>query len=308
MASFLEDVFFPETIAMSQLHGSLNYSTTVTVLASGVEQRIVNWSESRHKYDAGLVTRKSSDWVSIINLYSVVKGRGYGFRLKDPQDYSTTQTTGFLQPLITGTSTVATSPSGTGYGVPTHQIVKRYTSAANTSDRWLRKIRASTYTIYKGGVAQTEGIAAGNYALDTTTGVVTFVASDTKTVSSVTVGATTQVTLSGTVSGLSVGKRLYLSGLAGANAATLNGLSHAITAISVNTYTLSTVTTGLTITAGSGVAAAYPQASDTLTVVTNFDVPVRFDTDELPWQLDGVTPGRDLLISTGSLPLVEIKA
>ena len=126
----------------------------------------------------------------------------------------------------------------------------------------------------------------------------TFVADATRTVSSVTVGATTQVVLSSAISGLVITTgKLWLQGLTGTHSALLNGLAHTITNISGSTYTLATNTAGKTITAGSGQGHKYPQPTETLTWSGLFYVPVHFRDDDLNWDLEAGGP-RDLRIVT----------
>jgi len=303
--TILNDVVFPDTIASVGISGARKYTTLVTELANGYEQRTITQEQPRRRYEVELKPESQTSWATIANMYEVVKGRGYGFRFKDPTDYSTTQTTGFLRPLDTLTLTSLGS-LGVGYGVPKAILTKKYISAGNSSERWLTRPRASTYTIYRAASPLTEGVSATNYALDTTTGIVTFVADSSSTVTAVTVGATTQVTLTGALAGLSVGHRLYLSGLTGTHANLLNSLSHEITNISVNTYTLATNTVGKTITA-AGSGYKFPQADQALTLVTEFDVPVRFDSDELPFSVVATGSGRMLYMSTGNVPLIEVR-
>ena len=104
--------------------------------------------------------------------------------------------------------------------------------------------------------------------------------------------------------------RLYLSGFTGADAALVNGLSHLINTVTGSgpyTFTLATNTAGETITLGSGVGAKYVQASESLTWAGNFDVPVRFDTDQLSRNVMQMLPSGDFVVQMQDIPLVEIR-
>lgn len=73
-----------------------------------------------------------------------------------------------------------------------------------------------------------------------------------KTITAVAVGSPTILTA--TAHGFANGDVVTFAGLAGTNAASLNGLSFVIRAKTTNTFAVDVDTTGLTITAGSGTA------------------------------------------------------
>lgn len=268
--SFIETPRFPNNIAFGATVGP-EYATDVVQLKSGWEQRNVGWDQALIRFDIEMpLSQTQHDELDA--WFRAMKGQGHGFRVRDPRDYGTTASTGRL-----GTAANAV-------GVPAYQLSKLYAAGSLSEYRTIRKPVASpTAAIYRGGVLQTAGGGAGNYAIDTTTGVVTFVADSSSSVTAVTVGATTQVTLSAALSGLIVTGKLYLSGLGGTVGASLNGLAHTVSNISgggLNIYTLSTNTTGLAYTSG-GTGYKYPQPADTLWWIGSFDVPCRFESDFL---------------------------
>lgn len=301
--AFLETPRFPDRIARDMVGGP-EFATDVVLLATGYEQRNINWSQARRVYDAATAVKLLSDFREIEEHFHAVAGRAHGFRFRDPADYSATNSNGLLRPLH---GTVQVGTAGFGYGVPSYQLIKRYTRGTLTHDRDIRKPVSGSVSVRRGGSPVTFGSGAGQVSLDTTTGVLTFVADATRTVTAVTVGASTQVTLSTALPGITTGSRMYLTGLTGADAALLNNLSHAVTGVSSNVYTLATSTAGKTITPGSGVAYAYPQASEALDWAGQFDVPVRFDTDRLRRRVLGRAPGGDYLVDCDEIPLIEIR-
>jgi hypothetical protein len=108
---------------------------------------------------------------------------------------------------------------------------------------------------------------------------------------------------------LIAGQRLHLSGFAGTDAALVNGLAHTINSVTGAgpfTFVLATNTSGKTITLGSGVGRKYPQASEALTWAGNFDVPVRFDVDEITATMLESGPQRRMY-SIQSLPVIEVR-
>lgn len=286
--SFIETPRFPDTIAYGAIGGP-EYRTEIAALDSGYEARNVSWAQSRPRYAIELPLPTADQRETLIAFFRAMKGRAHGFRLKDWSDYTVIRTNGRLG---TGTS---------GTGVPTYQLGKYYAAGALTEVREIRKPVSGTAAIYRGGVLQTAGASAGNYALDSTTGIVTWVADSSNSVSAVTVGATTVVTLSGALSGLAIGGRLYLNGLMGTVSTSLNGLAHEITNISGAQYTLNTSTTGLAYTSG-GTGYKYAQPTETLDWSGEFDVPVRFGADYLPLTLQ-----TKVVFRTGSVELIGIR-
>jgi len=294
--AFIETPRFPERISLLALAGPA-HSTDVVELASGHEQRNVNWDQARCRYQIQmpLVGAHKDDYLA---WRRAMRGQGHGFRLKDWTDYQVPRANGRLAEIVAGVATLAASDNGTG--VPTYQLAKTYTVGTLADHRWIRKPIASGLIVYRGGSAAVLGGAPGQYAVSTITGIVTWVTNASNSVTAVTPGATTAVTLSSTI-GLAIGGRLYLTGTTGTIAAALNNLSHPVTNIVGNVHTLSTNTSGL-VYGGCGVGARYPQPTEALEWEGTFDVPVRFGEDEAPLTVEG----QDIYRGQ-SLTLVEIR-
>lgn len=268
--SFYE-VQFPVGISYGAAGGP-TYDTEVVTFVSGHEQRNINWSVARLKYDVSHNIKNQTSLDQLIVFFRAMRGKAHGFRFKDWADYQTTIANGVLG-------------LGVGTGLPTYQMGKNYVqSGANTELRVIKKPVAGSSAITRGGSAVTLGAAAGNAAIATATGIVTFVADATSNASSITVGATTQVVLAANPGTLVAAQKLFLTGFTGTDAALVNDLAHTINSVTGTgpfTFTLATVTTGKVITLGSGQGRKYAQASEALVWAGQFDVPCRFDTDEL---------------------------
>lgn len=307
-ADILDAVVFPDSIIRVAARGRKAWSTSIVQSHGGAEQRNGRRSTPRREYELGGVARAVSAWAEIAALHDVVRGSLYGFLLKDPTDNAATVSNGLMRPLPAALSG-SLGTTGVGYGMPSYRLVKRVSYGGLNFDRDIRKPQSGAVTLYRGGSPVTLGASAGNAAIDSVNGNVTFVADASSAVSAVTVGAATVVTLASTLSGLTVGGRLYLAGLTGTHASTLNGSSHAITAISgggSNVYTLSTNTAGLTITA-AGSGYKYPQASEALTWAGSFYVPVRFEDDAIDWSMvAGHSATDSRLVEGPSVVLVEV--
>lgn len=281
--SFIETPAFPQTISYGAVGGP-EYKTDVVEIDSGYEQRNVRWSQSRNKYKISMpLTGTGKD--DLIAWFRAVKGRGHGFRLKDWSDYLVTVSNGRM----------GTSPNGAG--APANQLTKYYATGALDEYRLIRKPIVGTVQVFRGGVLQTAGVGAGNYALDTTTGIVTFVADATANVTNVSIASNAVITLSASV-GVSGSGKLYLSGITGSVGTVLNGIAHTILGGSTTVITIATSTLGLAYVSG-GTAGKYAQPTEALTWSGQFDVPVRFDADYLGLLLEGppVYRGEEMLLT-----------
>lgn len=292
MSSFIETPRFPDDIAYGAAGGP-QYSTDLVVTAGGYEKRNQNWSAARLKWDVGYSVRLQSQYDALLAFFHAVKGRAMGFRFKDHSDYAATASNGRV------------GAGAVGDGTPgPFQLIKRYTSGSTTTDRDISKPVSGSVTVYKGGVVQTP---TTHYTLDTATGLVTWTALDSKAITGHTVGASHQFTTATDLPGLTIGEKVYLFGVTGTAAATLNGKAHTISnkaGAGPYTWTISTATTALT--ASDGTAYEYPQAADALTWAGEFDVPVRFDTDELRAQIVAGRAG-ERIFTVPTVPVVEIR-
>lgn len=288
--SFIESPRFPDEVS-AWMQGGEEFLTDIVMVNSGSEQRNMIWSIPLRRYSLSNGMRTIANAQATKAFFRAVGGRANGFRVKDIFDYTVDHTTGIL-----GT--------GIGTGLPTYQFKKNYVSGSVTSTANIVKPVANTSEIKRGGVVQTFGSGASQWALDTTTGIATVVADASSNASSITVGATTSVVLAANL-GLVAGQTLHLSGFAGANASAVNNLAHPINSVSGTgpyTFVLATNTAGMTITLGSGVGKKYPQATETLTWSGEFDIPVRFDVD---WLQIGLDPGG--LLNWAQANLVELR-
>lgn len=262
--SFLETPVFPGRILMNASR-TINHSVETARQYNRRSVKNINSAQAWRQYAFTMPAINSAEFAILEAHYLAVKGTGHQFRLQDWVDYVCAQADGFLGQAAAGT------------GMPTYQMHKRYVTGSLTEWRAIRKPASSGNTIYRNASPATAGASAGNYALDSTTGIVTWVADSSSAASSHTVGASHQVTLGGALAGLPIGGKLYLSGVTGTAATVLNGIAHTISNIVGSTYTLSTATTGLTASSGTGYK--YPQATDTLAWAGTFDTPVAYESE-----------------------------
>lgn len=303
--SFLETPRFPDLLARGLTCGP-SFSTRVVVLRSGSEQRNANWSRVRWRADAASAVRTGTDFATLEEFFYAVAGRLHGFRVRDPGDYTHSSAGGspILVPLDSDYYAVGTA--GVGYGVPVYQLAKRYAAGALAHDRWITKPVSGDVALTRAGSPVTLGASAGNAAIDSTTGRVTFVADQSKSVSSHTTGSSHVLNLSSAFSpNVTVGQRVYVSGATGTDADLINAQSHEVTNVATAAVTISLNTTGKTITGGT--AYLYPQASQALAWSGTFDVPCRFDVDQLDRQMITRMLNGDYAVQATSIPMVEVR-
>lgn len=262
--AFLESPVFPGRIG-ANWQRTIRHQVEAVRTFNGRLIKNINSAQGLREYSFYLPATSATEYQLLQAHYLAVKGTAHSFRLQDPDDDTCVQADGYL-----GTS-------ATGVGVPSYQIKKRYVSGVLTELRDIRKPFTSGLIIYRNASPATAGAGAGQYALDTTTGIVTWVADSSATASSHTVGASHQVTLNSALSGLVIGGKLYLTGVTGTAANTLNNLAHTISNIAGSTYTLSISTSGLTATGGTG--WKYPQPADTLAWAGQFHTPVAYGSE-----------------------------
>jgi len=147
-----DDVSFPLALG----RGSMvmpEFSTSITVTASGHEHRNTVWSDARLKFDVGPGVRSEAELGTLIAFFRARRGAARGFRLRDPNDFSSQS--------MTGTTTAFDQLLGTGDGAETaFPIVKHY---GNDGDAQRRRI---TRPIPASVKASVDGIERRDFTLD----------------------------------------------------------------------------------------------------------------------------------------------
>lgn len=126
------DVSFPDAIARGATGGP-EYSTDVVMVASGFEQRNVNWASARDRYDVSTGIRSREQMAEVVAFFRARKGRAYGFRFRDWADFEAVD-----QPLLEVTPTV-------------WQLAKQYPSGAYADLRTITKPVSGTVMVKLNG-------------------------------------------------------------------------------------------------------------------------------------------------------------
>ena len=164
MSSFHE-ILFPLDIALKSAGGP-ERRTDVVVLGSGREERNARWAHSRRRYDAGYGVKTFDALSQVVAFFEERRGRLYGFRWRDRLDHSS---------AAAGAAVAATDQAiGVGDGTTaTFQLAKTYGTVYAPYQRAVVKPVSGSVLVAVDGVAAGEGTA---YAIDETTGLVTFLA------------------------------------------------------------------------------------------------------------------------------------
>jgi uncharacterized protein (TIGR02217 family) len=159
------DIRFPTAISRNA-QGGPERRTDVVVLGSGYEERNSRWADSQRSYNAGYGVKSLDDLHQIIAFFEERRGRLHGFRWRDPMDWKSC--------APNAGSTALDQSIGTGTGtLTTFQLKKVYGSTFAPWSRDIKKPVAGTLKIAVAGAEKAEG---DDFAVDPTTGIVTFLA------------------------------------------------------------------------------------------------------------------------------------
>ena len=81
------EVQFPPDISYG-VTGGPEYSTDVVMTGSGYEQRNINWSQAKCKYQAAHGVKNENQMRRLLAFFRARRGKAYGFRFKDWLDFT----------------------------------------------------------------------------------------------------------------------------------------------------------------------------------------------------------------------------
>lgn len=151
------EVRLPEDVERGA-QGGPGFKTTVLPLASGHEKRNQDWTNSKGSWDISYGIQDKADFTRVLRFFMARRGRAYGFRFKDWSDYE-----------------VVRQQFGVADGVEVEfQLTKTYTDTVNPYVRPISKpvLAGEDYPVrvWRNNVL----LAGADYAIDTTTGLITF--------------------------------------------------------------------------------------------------------------------------------------
>jgi uncharacterized protein (TIGR02217 family) len=143
------DIAFPNDVARGSTGGP-EFSTLIVPLASGSEQRNINWSEGRGRWNIGTGIKTRNQMIAVISHFRVCRGKGYSFRFRDWNDYDAVDQ-----------AMVQISPS-------IYQIVKRYNRSGYS------QVRTITKPLNGSVICKVAGNVVAPQSIDHLTGKITF--------------------------------------------------------------------------------------------------------------------------------------
>lgn len=144
------DANCPFPVELASLSAKTVWSDTVVILASGSEQRNLNWNDGRRRYDAATAqTLTLSTLLSIERHFNARRARTRSFALRDRLAYrATTETIGTGDGATTTfQATVASGDAGNAYG------------------REVYLLESGTVSVFDNGTPVVEGSGAGKFTV-----------------------------------------------------------------------------------------------------------------------------------------------
>jgi len=266
MPEFLEERL-PIGVRMGASYAD-EYMVDITQTASGSEYRRLVHQYPRRVFNVSYTQLTSDLWSQVMALYHRAYGMFAGFRVKAMDDYSTNARIG-MPTAIDQTLAVVTAGS-------LYQLQVAY-GAGGTPLGIGRPVR----TIFK-PVAGTVKVAIGAleqtivtmWAVDTTTGRITFNANKTGTVTAITQAASAVVTVGAHT--FAVGESVHFVSVVGMTQ--INGLRGTITAFDATTITVAINSSAFSAYTSGGTVNTQPQSGETVLGGCEFDIPCRFNS------------------------------
>ncbi len=145
------DVQFPLEVGLGASGGPA-FQTQVTLMASGHEQRNMDWANARLHFDAGIGIRSEADIQALLAFFRARRGQAHGFRFRDPLDHSSAMDGGAVSAFD--------QSLGVGDGQQlSFGLVKQYGAPGEGEARPIHWPVAGSVRVSVGGVELTEGWA-----------------------------------------------------------------------------------------------------------------------------------------------------
>jgi len=279
-APVIDEVQLPTDISRGAVGGA-GFATVVIVGASGGEQRQAQWQQPRYSFQIDFEARNVTTGNTLIVFFVARQGRSRGFRFKDWTDYAASNET-----MVTT-------------GLPYLQAQRTYTSGPVSYTRTIHKVArptdgAPTPTLRKNGVALVPD------DIDYNTGTFLLPILRQRAITGITKAASAVVTVpSG--HGLATNDLVYFRGVSGMTE--INGLVGTVTATASTTITVNINSSGFTTYTSGGLATKYCVVSDVFDWTGQFDIPVRFDQDQMKLTQEDVT-----IRSWQGIQIIEIQS
>lgn len=266
MPDFLEERL-PVSVRMGASYAD-EYQIQISQTAGGSEYRRLVHPYPRRVFNISYVQITSDLWSQVLALYHRAYGMFAGFRVKALDDFTTNARTDAPtatdQPLAVVTAgtvyqlQVAYGSGGTplGIGTPYRTIFKPVSGTTRVA------------------IGTLEQATPAMWSVSTTTGLVTFAANKTRSVTGITQAASAVVTVGAHT--FVVGESVHFTSAAGMTQ--INGLRGTISATSGTTITVSINSSAFSAYTSGGTVNTNPQSGEVVNGGCEFDIPCRFNS------------------------------
>ncbi|MEE4201061.1 DUF2460 domain-containing protein [Erythrobacter sp.] len=152
-----DDVLYPFALGRNTSVAP-EFSTSISVTASGHERRNSLWADARVHFDVGPGIRSETELSQLIAFFRARRGPARGFRISDPFDHSTN--------AMTDAPTMIDQPIGVGDGLTTdYQLIKSYGPGPEAQQRIITRPRGETVLVSVDGAATSDWTLSENGTL-----------------------------------------------------------------------------------------------------------------------------------------------
>jgi uncharacterized protein (TIGR02217 family) len=157
----LNDLILSNKVISAGVRGKTIRQNSRVQTENGYTSINVGWTQALRQYELGTVPMRVDQWQEVEALHEITRGGAYGLLMLDPKDCVGTPTTTAVKLM----PAVGATPAY-------YQIQRRYIDAPSGRylDRPITRPIAAEFVLYSNGAPLT----AGSYAVDATTGRLTF--------------------------------------------------------------------------------------------------------------------------------------
>lgn len=266
MPDFLEERL-PVSVRMGASYAD-EYQIEITQTAGGSEYRRLVHPYPRRVFNISYVQITSDLWSQALALYHRAYGMFAGFRVKAMDDFTTNART--AAPTATD-QPLAVVTDGTVYQMQVAYGTGGTPLGIGTPYRTIFKPVSGTTRVAIGTLEQA---TPAMWSVSTTTGLVTFAANKTRSVTGITQAASAVVTVGAHT--FVVGESVHFASVAGMTQ--INGLRGTISATGGTTITVSINSTAFSTYTSGGTVNTNPQSGEVVNGGCEFDIPCRFNS------------------------------
>ena len=265
MADFLEEVLYSTVKYGSSWQDEYNVNVVETSGGSEYRSLIHPFPKRTFSLDFELATEDM--WGNILDLYHRAHGTYAGFRASCHDENSSNGATGTPTAFDQVMGLVSTGV----YELRKYYGTAGTAGAAGYPHRKIKKPQSGTVLVGVGATA----IRSADWSVVSTTGIVTFAADHTHSITGITKASQAVITV-GAAHGFVNGESVHISTVAGMTQ--INGQRALITNTSATEITVAINSTAYSTYTSGGVVHTRPQSGETVTAGFRFHFPVRFKT------------------------------